>query len=71
MAGGIYNSAAYLFYSILFQILCLHVVSELASMPICSASSFRLCKFSVHKIISVSCLLFVLFYCFTYVPKNA
>jgi len=24
MAGGIYNSAAYLFYSILFQILCLH-----------------------------------------------
>jgi hypothetical protein len=52
------------------------VVSELASMPICSDFSFDnssligLCKFSVNKITSVYCLFHVLFCCFTYyVPK--
>jgi hypothetical protein len=51
MAGGIYNSAAYYFIVFYLYLLCLHVVSEPASMPICSAFSFgnsllvELCKF--------------------------
>jgi len=41
MAGGIYNSVAYYFIAFYFYILRLHVVSEPASMPICSAFSFE------------------------------
>jgi hypothetical protein len=54
----IFNSAAY-FISILFK-LCLHVVSEPASMPICSAFSFsnsllvELCKFLCTCLLIIS-----------------
>jgi preprotein translocase subunit SecG len=78
MARSIYNSATCLFYSILFlyiMLTCGILVSEPASLPICSAFSFGnsslvgLCKFSRQKITSVYCLFHVLFCCFIYVPK--
>jgi hypothetical protein len=63
MAGGIYNSAAYYFIAFYF-IYYVYVVSEPASMPICSAFSFgnsllvELCKFPCICLLIISRIVF-------------